>query len=121
MLLSPLVGGWFATLRSAVVGGGPAPKTRLVVRHRHMNSTEEGEMTRRLQLLEPLEDEEEEEEGSDGEKRENDGENDAVKNDEVRCSGNGWRRFIAGAISTYVVLSAFSRSFKNETVVFIRV
>lgn len=44
------------------LGGGPAPKTRLVVRHRQMNALEEGEMTRRLQLLEPLEEEESEEE-----------------------------------------------------------
>lgn len=49
------------------LGGGPAPKTRLVVRHRPMNSIEDGEMKRRLTLLEPLAEEEEEEEVSQGE------------------------------------------------------
>ena len=52
------------------LGGGPAPKTRLVVRHRPMNSIEEGEMKRRLTLLEPLGDEEEEDEMSQGEEAE---------------------------------------------------
>lgn len=42
-------------------------KTRLVVQHRPMNSIEEGEMKRRLTLLEPLGDEEDEEEISQGE------------------------------------------------------
>jgi len=41
-----------------LVGGGPAPKTRLVVRHRPINSAEEEEMSRRLTFLEPLEEEE---------------------------------------------------------------
>ncbi|XP_067939429.1 RNA polymerase II-associated factor 1 homolog [Watersipora subatra] len=58
-------------------GGGPAPKTRLIVRHRPMNDTEEGEMERRMTLLEPLA--EDEEEASHAETSESEGEKEKEK------------------------------------------